>query len=106
MHKMVVLVKAVAGRVDELARWYDETHLPDLLAVPGLVSVERHTMFPVKKPEGLMDWDFLLIYELEGEDPMVVLGAMAQQGVPVVCDALDSTQTLSLVAVSRVHRTE
>lgn len=106
MHKMVVMVKAVDGRVEELARWYDETHLDDLLAVPGVVHVERHTVMPVKRPDGTTEWDFLLIYHLAGDDPMTVLREMAIKGVPVQCDALDSSLTVSLVAVSQVSRGE
>lgn len=105
MHKMMVLAKAVPGRADELARWYDERHMTDLLAVPGLVSAERHTIMAVKKPEGTVEWDFMLIYELEGDEPMLVLRNMAAAQVPVVCDALDSSLTLSLIATSRVRRT-
>jgi hypothetical protein len=51
MHKMVVLAKAVEGKVEALAEWYDETHLNDLLAVPGLVTAERHNLFTIKQPE-------------------------------------------------------
>ena len=104
MHKMVVMVKAVDGRVEELARWYDETHLADLLAVPGVVHVERHTIIPIKRPDATTQWDFLLIYHLDAEDPMTVLREMAVAGVPVQCDALDSSLTVSLVAVSQVSR--
>jgi hypothetical protein len=104
MHKMMVLAKAVSGRVEELAHWYDEQHINDLLAVPGLVSAERHTIMPVKRPEGTTDWDFMLIYELAGDDPMTVLRNMAVAKVPVVCDALESTSTLSLIAISKFQK--
>lgn len=104
MNKMLVLVKATDGRVAELAKWYDETHMPDLLSVAGIVSVERHSMIPLKRPEGTADWDFMMLYTMDAEDPMTVLAAMAQaqaQGkIPLLCDALDSDQTVSLIAKS------
>lgn len=107
MNKMMVLAKAAAGRRDELAQWYDERHFTDLLAVPGFVSAERHDLVPVKQPEGLPQWDFLLIYGIEG-DPMTVLGTMAgmlgTERMPT-SDALESSNTLSLVALSQCHRT-
>ena len=52
MHKMVVLAKAAEGQVEALAKWYDETHMNDLLAVPGLVTAERHNLITLKQPEG------------------------------------------------------
>ena len=105
MHKMVVMAKAVPGKVEDLARWYDETHIPDLLAVPGLITAERHTILPIKRPEGTPEWDFMLVYELAGDDPLVVLGNMAKARV-ALGDMMESTQTLSLVGVSQGVRQE
>ena len=99
MHKMVVLAKAAPGRVDDLARWYDEEHLAQLLATPGFVSVERHKVVPVKRPDATPEWDFLLIYELAGENPMQVLAAMSADRFRW-SDALESTSTVSVIALS------
>ena len=107
MHKMVVMAKAANGRVADLAKWYDERHIPDLLAVPGFVSAERHAVAPVKLPEGMPQWDFMLIYEIAGDDPMVVLrtmgGMMGTDRMPF-SDALDSSQTLSLLGLSQYRK--
>ena len=107
MHKMVVLAKAAPGRAEELARWYDERHIPDLLAVPGFVSGERHAVFPVKAPEGTTQWDFMLIYEIAGDNPMTVLatmgGMMGTEKMPV-SDALESVHTLSVVGLSKFRQ--
>ncbi len=107
MHKMVVMAKAAPGRVEDLAKWYDERHIPDLLAVPGFVSAERHAVFPVKVPEGTTQWDFMLIYEIAGDNPMTVLasmgGLMGTERMPV-SDALESVHTLSLVGLSKYRR--
>lgn len=105
MHKMVVFAKAKPGQVDALARWYDEQHMNDLLAVPGLVTAERHTLLPVKRPEGTPEWEFMLIYELAGDDPMVALKNMAAAQVPI-SDLLESTSTLSVVGISQGLRKE
>lgn len=99
MNKMVVFAKAMPGQVEALAQWYDETHMNDLLAVPGLVTAERHTIMTVKQPEGTPHWDFMLVYELAGDNPMVVLGEMAKAKV-AISDLLESTSTLSVVATS------
>jgi hypothetical protein len=105
MHKMMVLAKAKPGQVDALAKWYDETHINDLLAVPGLITAERHTVMPVKRPEATPEWDFMLIYELQGENPMVALQNMGAANVPL-SDLMESTQTLSLVCISQGLRKE
>jgi len=96
-HKMMVLAKAAAGRTEELARWYDETHIPDLLEVPGVVSAERHTLSPIKQPAGSPGWDFMVIYELAGEDPLAIVAAM---GAAKVDPCLDSMSTLALIGTS------
>ncbi len=100
MLKMVVLAKAIPGKKEELAKWYDEKHLGDLFAVEGVASVERHDYMPLKGPEGLPQWDFLLIYEFEGDDPMAVLGNMAKAQIEL-SDIMESSQTLSVIATSR-----
>lgn len=107
MHKMIVMARAAEGRREELARWYDERHLLDLLAVPGIVSVERHDVVPVKQPNGTPGWDFALVYEFEG-DPMATLRTMPPMGSDAMpaSDALDSAQTLSVLALSQGRRTE
>jgi hypothetical protein len=105
MHKMIVLAKAKQGQVEALAKWYDEKHIKDLLAVQGLVTAERHTIVPIKQPDGSPQWDFMLIYELEGDNPMVVLGNMAKAKVELG-DMMESTSTLSIVGVSQGLRKE
>lgn len=107
MHKMIVFARAVEGRAADLARWYDERHIPDLLAVPGLISAERHTLLPVKQPTGTPNWDYMLIYEIEGDDPMLVLrnlGSVMGSGQMPMSDALESTTTLSLIGRSQGRR--
>jgi hypothetical protein len=94
------LAKAVPGQLDALAKWYDEQHMKDLLAVPGLVTAERHKIVPIKRPEGTPEWDFMLIYELDNQDPMVVLKNMAVAQVSI-SDLLESTSTLSIVGLSQ-----
>ena len=100
MHKMIVMAKAMPGQVEALGKWYDERHMRDLLAVPGLVTAERHTIIPIKQPEGTPQWDFMLIYELAGSDPMVVLKNMGQAQI-ALSDIMESNMTLSIVAISQ-----
>jgi hypothetical protein len=48
---LLVFTNAAAGREDEFHQWYDETHIPDVLAVPGVVSAQRYAVAPVETPE-------------------------------------------------------
>lgn len=105
MNKMVVFAKAVPGQVEALAKWYDEVHMNDLLAVPGLITAERHNVMVVKQPAGTPQWDFMLVYELAGDNPMVVLGEMGKAQV-AISDLLESSSTLSVVATSLGVRNE
>jgi hypothetical protein len=89
--KMVVLSNAQPGRDDEFNKWYDEQHLPDLLAIPGVASGTRFTL---RNPEGVPapDFRYLAIYEIDG-DPGAVLqeiGVRNQDGRMSMSDALDS----------------
>ncbi len=56
-----------ADTVDELHRWYDEVHLPEILGVAGFLSARR---FQAADGES-----FLAVYELEDVD--VARSAMA-----------------------------
>ena len=107
MHKMMVLAKAAPGRSEELAAWYDDRHMNDLLAVPGFVSAERHNVILVKQPDGMPTWDFMLVYEIAGEDPFAILrtmgGLLGTERMPT-SDALESVHTLSLVGLSQSRR--
>jgi hypothetical protein len=49
-------------RDDELNEWYDRTHVPELLAVPGFVSARRYRLVGDDGPE------YLAVYEIEADD--------------------------------------
>ena len=88
---LVVPSSAHAGKDDDYNRWYDETHLGDLLAIPGVVSGKRYDADPASPnpPEA----GYLAVYEIETDDPGKVLGELgrrAQAGEMVISPALDS----------------
>lgn len=76
---LLVLTNAVDGREAELDRWYDDTHVPDVLAVPGVMSAQRYRIADVAQPEveGIEApappaHRFLAVYELD-RDPNEVM---------------------------------
>lgn len=57
-------------REQEYNTWYDEIHLPELVAIDGIVSARR--LRPVNG-EG----PYVALYEIEGDDLQAVLAGMS-----------------------------
>jgi hypothetical protein len=58
---LIVRSNVVPAREAEYNRWYNEVHLRDMLAVPGVLSARRY--------ESLLDEPkYAAVYELESED--------------------------------------
>jgi hypothetical protein len=69
-------------REQEYNAWYDEVHLPELLALDGIVSARRLRAVDGQGP-------YVAIYELEGEDLQAILDNMiANAGQLHMSDAL------------------
>lgn len=75
----------------EFNEWYNTTHIPDVLAVPGVVSAQRFKRTLLDREAGQpVDYGYVAIYEIEG-DPnefmakmgaAVVSGAVRMEGAP------------------------
>jgi hypothetical protein len=61
---------ATPAQEDEYNTWYDEVHLKELLAIPGIVGATRYTIGDDSAHR------YLATYEIEG-DPAAVLAEMA-----------------------------
>ncbi|MET0371308.1 MAG: hypothetical protein ABW039_08015 [Sphingobium sp.] len=107
--QMMVLTCATGDEVAELARWYDEQHIPDLLRVPGIVAARRGSVKRLGGPAGMPDWNYLACYEIEADDVAAVL---AEAGRRMGTDemprspALDSSRTLSLIITPEFEAAE
>ena len=95
---MVVLTNAVAGRDDELNEWYDNEHIPQVLALPGFVSAQRFRLGdgqvgPELSPQG--HHRYLALYEIEIDpaEALRVLGEEVDSGRMGVSPALDLSST-------------
>lgn len=87
-----------AGREDEFNAWYEETHIPDVLKVPGVASAQRYAIadVPVDDVEGAPkppppEHRYLAVYRLD-RDPAQVMKEMTTRtaaGVMVLNDAMD-----------------
>ena len=66
----MVFADGVEGREVEFNNWYENTHLGEVLQVPGFVSAQRFVI--LGEPEGQK---YVAVYEIEG-DPQAALTAL------------------------------
>jgi len=102
---MVVLAAATPGQGEQFEQWYDERHMNDMLAVPGIISARRHAVVPMKLPGGVAGFDSLSIYEIEANDLNAVLEECGRRmgGAEMPTDpALDSARTLAVLALPKL----
>lgn len=70
-------------------KWYDEEHLPEILAVAGFTAARRYRARdagPIKVPAGTHG--YLAIYEVEADDLDAAMNAMRSRPPGATSDAL------------------
>src|SRR5687768_11444256 len=92
----LVFTRPVAGREAEFDKWYDEVHLPDVVAVPGVRAAQRYVLGDERRdPEVEPEFRHLAIYEIDG-DPDVVFPEITRRiesGEMVLSESLDRPRT-------------
>jgi hypothetical protein len=67
----IVFSNPAEGKDDEFNEWYDNVHIPELLAIPGMLSAQRYKLrdAEIYRMEGATppEHGYLLIYEMEGD---------------------------------------
>jgi hypothetical protein len=79
MAKATVLVFtncADPAREKEFNEWYDNTHVPDVLATPGFVSCTRYELMGDAGPGQAK---FLAVYEVESDDLGATMAGLQQR---------------------------
>jgi hypothetical protein len=76
---LLALNGPTAGKGDEETynRWYDEVHVPDLLAISGITSARRFKVLKSSTP-----WPYVAAYEIETDDLQAVLAEMETKPRP------------------------
>lgn len=78
----VVLTNPVAGKEAEYNAWYNNRHLDDSLAIPGIVAGRRYKVTDAVGPESAR-WAYLALYEIELDRAAEALAeAAARAGGP------------------------
>jgi hypothetical protein len=81
-----VLSNPVDGAEDAFNKWYDETHVHEVLAVPGISTAQRYMLKPHELPANdLADipppaHGYLAVYEVAAEPATVMTEFMARLG--------------------------
>lgn len=79
--KLIALTTPLPGKEDEYHDWYQNTHLKEVISVPGFQGAQRFQL--VAKLMGSDPNTYLAIYDAEVDDPAKVLagmGELAQSG--------------------------
>lgn len=79
-----------AGREEDFKAWYDGQHLGDMLKIPGVTSARAYDAAP-QSPDAA-PFDFLAVYELDAEDPDLILAEISRRvksGEMPVSDAIE-----------------
>ena len=64
---LVAWSNPVEGEDEEFGAWYDQTHLRDMLGVPGFKTAQRFRLLKLA-PSKLLQQRYLCIYEFEADD--------------------------------------
>ena len=100
---LMVFSEAAAGRESEYNDWYSNTHLAEILALPGFVSAQRFRAGPQQLP-GHHPATYVALYEVEG-DPAVALKALHDAFPDMqMTDAIDMENTSSLMVAAITER--
>ena len=84
-YTVIVYTSPVVGREEEYNAWYDDIHLPEFCALPGVISGRRFKVAEEGKPR------YAAIYELSAHPDKVfaAMNAGVKDGTVRMNDALD-----------------
>jgi hypothetical protein len=89
-YRMLVLSRPTEGREAEYNDWYQNTHLKQIVAIPGFVSAQRFRLSVNMRGEGT--YPYMAIYEIETDDVAAAYKALekaAGDGSIAVSPAFD-----------------
>ncbi|WP_375397281.1 hypothetical protein [uncultured Sphingomonas sp.] len=99
---LVVPSSAQAGQDEAYNRWYDDVHLRDVCAIPGIAAGRRYEPDPATPSPA--EADYLAIYDIETDDPGAVIAELtrrAQAGEMEISPALDTASARMMLFRAR-----
>jgi hypothetical protein len=93
-YTLIVYTDPVDGREDEYNVWYDDVHLPEFTALPGVINGRRFKVAGDAKPR------YAAIYELSAhpDEVMAAMNEGIKSGTVHWTDTLD-TASLSMITL-------
>jgi hypothetical protein len=93
-YTLIVYTSPADGREDEYNAWYDDIHLPEFSALPGVINGRRFKVAGAAQPQ------YAALYELSAhpDEVMAAMNAAIKDGTVHWTDALDvgSISTITL----------
>lgn len=99
LYKYLVLSESLPGREDEFLAWYQDQHLPDVAKVPGVRSASRFVIDATLSAPISPSFTNLAIYEIEADDPLVVLAEIKRRAGTPEMPMTDALVRSSLIQV-------
>jgi hypothetical protein len=96
-YTLIIYTSPADGREDEYNAWYDDTHLAEFSALPGVIAARRFRVVGDGKPQ------YAAIYELSAH-PNEVLAAMnarIKDGTMHMSDAMDTASVSTITLTPR-----
>ena len=96
-YTLIVYTSPVDGREDEYNAWYDDIHLQEFSALPGVISGRRYKVVADGKPQ------YAAIYELSArpDEVLAAMNAAIKDGTMHMSDAMDFTATSTITLTPR-----
>lgn len=77
-YTMLVLSRPTEGKEDEYNDWYQNTHLKQIVAIPGFVRARRLKMAVNMRGESA--WPYAAIYEIDTDNVAGAFEALSRAG--------------------------
>ena len=96
-YTLIVYTSPAEGREDEYNAWYDDIHLPEFSALPGVITGRRFKVVAEGKPQ------YAAIYELSAhpDEVMAAMNEGIKNGTVRWTDAIDSASVSMITLTPR-----
>jgi hypothetical protein len=95
---MVVRSNPKDGLEAEFNDWYDNTHFPEILAVPGFVSAKRYKL----TSGDANGHEYIAVYEYEHADDLTVPIKTMREQARTIRDVVDMTNPPNITQYERL----
>jgi hypothetical protein len=73
---LMAMTNCVPGKEDQYNLWFDNVHIPEILAVDGFSSVQRLQLTSEQRTPGPHPYSFAALYRIDTDDLKATLKAL------------------------------